>query len=175
MRSYRRRLPHCDAPACSAFVTWRLLDSLPRERSFDSGHLTSGRVFVTWDRLLDTARTGPLYLRRPEIARAGGRRWRVYDRSPGDHAQPRARPVDASGFASGSASQGKGPAARRANQLQGTAGPFWQDEYFDPTVRNGQERRRICRYIEWNPVRAALATSPDQFIWSSAYREDGRG
>ena len=68
MRTYRRRLPHCDAPGCAVFVTWRLRDSLPAERSFEMAHLTSGHAFVTWDRLLDTARSGPMYLRQPEIA-----------------------------------------------------------------------------------------------------------
>ena len=56
------------SPGCAVFVTWRLRDSLPAERSFEMAHLTSGHAFVTWDRLLDTARSGPMYLRQPEIA-----------------------------------------------------------------------------------------------------------
>jgi hypothetical protein len=49
------------------FVTWRLWDSLPRERVFLPEHLSSGKAFVAWDRLLDRARW-PLYLAQPEIA-----------------------------------------------------------------------------------------------------------
>jgi hypothetical protein len=62
-------LPHIDAPGVPTFVTWRLWGSLPAERVFEREHLTSGEAFVAWDRLLDTARSGPLYLRQPDIAR----------------------------------------------------------------------------------------------------------
>ena len=41
---------------------------LPRERTFFRESLTSGEAFVALDRLLDTARSGPLYLRPAEIA-----------------------------------------------------------------------------------------------------------
>lgn len=68
MKRYRRRLPHWDAPGNPEFVTWRLWGSLPRNRTFLPEHLTSGKVFAIWDRLLDNARTGPVYLQQPEIA-----------------------------------------------------------------------------------------------------------
>ncbi len=68
MKIYRRHLPHRDAPGNPVFVTWRLHGSLPPERAFPSERLASGRAFVAWDRLLDAARTGPAYLRQPEIA-----------------------------------------------------------------------------------------------------------
>jgi putative transposase len=68
MRSYRRRLPHIDAAGLPVFLTWRLHGSLAPGRTFEGEHLTSGEAFVAWDRLLDTARTGPLYLRKIEIA-----------------------------------------------------------------------------------------------------------
>jgi len=48
------------------FVTWRLWGSLPQERL--PAHLTSGEAFVALDRLLDTARIGPVYLRQDQIA-----------------------------------------------------------------------------------------------------------
>jgi REP element-mobilizing transposase RayT len=64
----------------------------------------------------------------------------------------------------------KGPAARSANQLLGRAGkPFWQEEYFDRLVRTEKEFSHIRRYIEWNPVTAALAAVPEEFPWSSAF------
>ena len=68
MRTYRRRLPHRDAPGDPVFVTWRLWGSLPKERVFQPEHLSTGEAFVAWDRLLDTARSGPFYLRQPEVA-----------------------------------------------------------------------------------------------------------
>ena len=68
MGFYRRRLPHCHPQGRPLFLTWRLRGSLPPERFFPAGNFSSGKSFVTMDRLLDHARTGPLYLTRPEIA-----------------------------------------------------------------------------------------------------------
>jgi REP element-mobilizing transposase RayT len=53
--------------------------------------------------------------------------------------------------------------------MLGLAGqPFWQDESYDRAVRNEAEFQRIVRYIEWNPVKAGLVTTPEAFPWSSA-------
>jgi REP element-mobilizing transposase RayT len=182
MRSYRRRLPHRDVPGIPVFVTWRLRNSLPPERTFRSEHLSSGRAFVTWDRLLDTARTGPCHLRRPEIAHLVNEQLRqvatngwctleAYVIMP-NHVHVLWTPqVPLSALLH----KVKGPTALRANRLLGASGPFWQDEYFDRIIRNEQEHRRIRRYIEWNPVNAALVASPEDFLWSSAHGETGRG
>jgi hypothetical protein len=53
--------------------------------------------------------------------------------------------------------------------LARTGKPFWQEEYFDRLVRNDAEFAKIRRYIEWNPVVAALAAQPEEFPWSSAF------
>jgi REP element-mobilizing transposase RayT len=59
--------------------------------------------------------------------------------------------------------------AREANRLLGCRGEsFWQDESYDHWVRNCQERDRISRYIEQNPVAAGLAESVEQYEWSTA-------
>ena len=68
MKRYRPRLPHWDIPEAPVFVTWRLWGSLPQERSFLPEHLTSGEAFVALDRLLDSTRMGPVYLRQDKIA-----------------------------------------------------------------------------------------------------------
>lgn len=65
--------------------------------------------------------------------------------------------------------------AREGNRLLGLTGhPFWQDETYDRLVRNETEFERICSYIEMNPVKAGLATSPGEFQWSSARPIDNR-
>jgi len=64
---HTRCLPHLHAVGKAVFITWRLRDSLPAGRDFPSA-TTSGQAFVALDRLLGNARTGPLYLRKPEIA-----------------------------------------------------------------------------------------------------------
>ena len=59
---------------------------------------------------------------------------------------------------------------RAANLLLDRTGlPFWQREFYDHWVRDG-EFERIARYIENNPVKAGLATEPHLFARSSAAR-----
>jgi hypothetical protein len=65
---YDRRLPHWDSVGGRLFVTFRLDGSLPESRVFPPRNLKNGRAFVAMDRLLDAARSGPVYLRRPKIA-----------------------------------------------------------------------------------------------------------
>jgi REP element-mobilizing transposase RayT len=183
MNTYRRRLPHRDAPSVPVFVTWRLCGSLPTGRSFQREHLTSGEAFVAVDRLLDYARTGPTYLRQPEIAgrvanqlrevAAGGlcllHAWVLMPNhvhvlwTPAVSLPELLREV-------------KGPTGRDANLFLGRIGePFWQPEYFDRMVRSDGEFEQTRRYIEWNPVKAGLVTEPGEFPWSSASEVGRRG
>jgi REP element-mobilizing transposase RayT len=64
----------------------------------------------------------------------------------------------------------KGYSARRANVILGRTGqPFWRDESYDHWVRDNDERERIIRYIEHNPVTVGLVSRPEDWPWSSAY------
>ena len=65
---YRRRLPHINETEKPVFLTWRLHGSLPPNRYFAGGTLSSGQAFAALDRLLDEARSGPFHLRQPELA-----------------------------------------------------------------------------------------------------------
>ena len=181
MRNYRRRLPHLDAPGRPVLVTWRLWGSLPRERTFFRESLTSGEAFVALDRLLDTARSGPLYLRQVEVASlvmeqlrqvaADGLCWlHAFVVMPNHVHVLRTPQVTLADLIR----QVKGPTACHANRLLRRAGePFWQQEYFDRIVRSEDEFARIRRYVEWNPVKAALVARPENFPWSSARAEAG--
>jgi REP element-mobilizing transposase RayT len=129
------------------------------------------------DRLLDNARTGPLYLQRPEIAAMMLNAIR-YREEPLRHYQLHAYVVMANHVhllitpfvdVSKLMQSLKRFTARKANEMLGLAGqPFWQDESYDRAVRNEAEFQRIVRYIEWNPVKAGLVTTPEAFPWSSA-------
>jgi hypothetical protein len=57
-------------------------------------------------------------------------------------------------------------AIRILNLPQGTR--FWQPESFDRLIRDETGYRRVRHYIEWNPVKAGLAQSPEDFPFSSA-------
>ena len=64
----RRRLPHFYRTDHPIFITWSLHGSFPPNRAFPTATVTSGEAFAAADRLLDETRTGPAYLRQPEIA-----------------------------------------------------------------------------------------------------------
>ena len=131
------------------------------------------------DRLLDQARTGPMYLGRAEIAqmvvdalRYGQSILRHYELHAfvvmPNHVHVLPTPQVAVPKLLASL---KGITAKRANQIPGLTGrPFWQEESYDHVARDGQEFERIRRYIEENPVGAGLATIATEFQWSSAWR-----
>ncbi len=176
-----RRLPHFSTTGVTMFVTFRLHGSLPRGRSFPPNILTSnGAAFAAIDKLLDTARSGPLALHRPEIAsmvvaaiRAGDTGFKRYHLHAyvvmPNHVHMLVTPSVPSPSWLGPL---KGFTAHEANRILGTEGSrFWQDESYDHLVREG-EFERIRRYIEWNPVKAGLAANPEEFPWSSAAESD---
>jgi putative DNA methylase len=171
-----RRLPHFHSVGQPTFLTWRLHGSLPPGRAFPPA-TTHGQAFVAMDRVLDITRTGPLHLRRSEIAkmvvetlwyhaeRLEHYRLHGYVVMP-NHVHllitPRA-PV------SKLMQSLKRFTAREGNRILGFTGqPFWQDESYDRLVRDEGEFQRIVRYIETNPVNAGLVAMPEEFPWSSA-------
>jgi putative transposase len=176
MRHYERRLPHWDVVGQPLFVTFRLYDSLPTNRVFLPAALTSGKVFVAMDRILDQAATGPQHLSVPEIAdlvvgalRDGDRRFGRYQRHSfavmPNHVHLLVTPLVPSGQWLRTL---KGSTAHEANVvLNRTGNPFWQSESYDHLVR-ADEFDRIRRYIENNPVKAGLVAAPEDFLWSSA-------
>jgi REP element-mobilizing transposase RayT len=63
----------------------------------------------------------------------------------------------------------KAYSAREANRLVGRQGRFWQKESFDRLIRSADQLDRTIRYIEWNPVKAGLASDPKHYRFSSAF------
>jgi len=174
---HQRHLPHWDAIGQPQFVTFRLHGSLPATRVFHRKHVsTSGEAFVTMDRLLDKGATGPLHLKRPDIAQLVVEA--LIDSDLRFHrcklhafvVMPNHVHLLATQLAPFVKwlSPLKGFTANRANQALGHRGnSFWQNESYDHLVRNTEEFLRIQRYIEWNPVIAGLVDKPEQFPWSS--------
>jgi len=63
---------------------------------------------------------------------------------------------------------------RYFNHTYRRTGTLWEGR-FKSCIVNAEEYLLICqRYIELNPVRAGMVTSPDNYIWSS-YRANGLG
>lgn len=137
-----------------------------------------GAAFVAEDRELERAACGPVWLKVPDVAEhvtdtilEGETIRALYDLIAfvvmPNHVHLLIDPIAA---ASRITHCLKGVSARRANQCLGRTGlPFWQDESFDRWVRSPEERKNIVRYIEFNPVRANLASSPQGYRYSSAF------
>jgi len=182
MRYHDRRLPHWDATEQPLFVTFRLPGSLPRSRDFPPIHLSSGQAFVAMDRILDRTVSGPVFLQRPEIARLvlgslrdGQIRFHRYELHAfvimPNHVHLLATPHVTARHWLGPL---KGFTAHEANPDSGLDRPFWQAESYDHlVVRDGPEFERIRGYIEQNPVKAGLAASAEEYLWSSATPAQG--
>jgi REP element-mobilizing transposase RayT len=69
----------------------------------------------------------------------------------------------------------KGFTAKEANRLLGRKGEFWQEDYWDTYMRDGEHEARTRRYIENNPVKAKLVLSPQDWPSSSARFRDAYG
>ncbi len=175
---HERHLPHWDAVGQPQFVTFRLHGSLAEKRVFRREHVaSSGAAFATMDRLLDRGVTGPLHLKRSEIAelvvqalmesdvRFQRCKLHAFAVMP-NHAHLLATQLTPFAHWLGPL---KGFTANRANKALGLSNTsFWQNESYDHLVLNNEEFVRIQRYIELNPVRAGLVERPEQFRWSSA-------
>ena len=125
------------------------------------------------DGLLDAARSGPRHLSIPRVAglvneciRFGGVRdydlhaWVVMPNHVHLLITPR---TEVSGFIR----RLKGFTARQANALLDRTGQaFWQEESYDHLVRTPKEFSRIEGYIFNNPVKAGLARSAEEYLWS---------
>jgi putative transposase len=179
MTFYRRHLPHWQQPGQDLFITWRLFGSLPAKFRPPAKVETNGQQFVSFDRELDRARSGPLWLKEPTVAEVAFRelrdahlerklfRLRAYVLMA-NHIHILVEPLAP---LSKITHQIKGATAYRANRvLSRIHQRFWQDESFDHWVRNAAEGEKIRRYIENNPVVAGLVARPEDWPWSSASR-----
>lgn len=167
----RRRLPHWIPDDVPIFVTWRVVGSYPRHRPAEP------LAFLKQDEAQDRDPIGPLWLRDPGIAKMivdalrYGEKRNLY-RLHAFVVMPNHVHVLWTPLTNHSKIMDwlKGATARRANRILGRRGQFWQDESFDHWTRNVREFENVCAYIEYNPVSAGLATSVEEWPWSSASR-----
>jgi putative transposase len=127
------------------------------------------------DRILDNARTGPLFLREPRVADLvtqaildGESKFARYELHAyvvmANHVHMLATPRVAATKWLGPL---KGFTAHEANRMLDRHGKFGQDESYDHLVRSDIEFGKVCGYIERNPIAAGLVATPDAFRWSS--------
>ena len=156
MPNYRRHLPHWQPDGAELFVTWRLYGSKPGEHSIGPHWMQDPRIAdCVMETLIESEQAW-------KLCRLSA--WVVMP----NHVHALLRPVEK---LSKVLLVIKSASARRANRLLERSGQrFWQDESFDRWIRDQHERNQIIRYIEWNPVKAALVAEPENWPWSSASR-----
>ncbi len=176
----RRRLPHWVPDDVPVFVTFRLAGSLPnRVCACAVKQATGGARFVAADSELDRAALGPVWLRDTRVADmmidalqhgASVKRWyllHAFVIMP-NHVHlvwtpSRSMTCVLRWF--------KSATAKRAKRLLGlSVKAFWQEESYDHWIRTEQELQKTIRYVEWNPVKAGLVRSVEEWRWSSAHR-----
>jgi putative transposase len=181
----RGYLPHFDAPYVTQFVTFMLRDAFPvtRRRELE-GILNESQESARRRKLeleLDRGH-GECWLRRPALASLvertlrenDGRKyqllaWVVMTNHVHLVVDVRATPL------SKLLNLWKGASSRAANQALGRSGRFWEREYFDTLIRDGDHLKRAVRYTENNPVKAGFAAEPGTWRWGSARWRDEFG
>jgi REP element-mobilizing transposase RayT len=155
------------------FITFCLAGSVPRNYSF-APQLTTQALSLL-DKRLEQNRIGPLWLRFPQVAdfvcneirRADGDLYQLHAWviMP-NHVHLLITPLISVPRIMNLL---KGRTARGCNQILGRTGQtFWQREYYDHCPREQSDFEALRAYVESNPVRAHLASRPEDYLWSSA-------
>lgn len=196
----RGYLPHVKREGATYFVTMRLADSMPRDvlLRFEAEKAEKVRAVrksenrsallreVTRhhhrniERYLDSG-VGGRHLRRPEIAKLvsdaikffGEQRYQIIEWvvMP-NHAHVVVWPLP--NFLLGDiVGSWKKFTGRRANEILGLSGSFWQPESWDHWIRDDEEMKRIRSYTRRNPVIAGLCKTPEEWRWGSAWGGNG--
>ena len=195
---FRGQLPHLKRQGALYFVTMRLGDSLPsgeiarlkQERDFVLKQSRAAKRPLTWheeqqllawfcdqvEALLDAGK-GACWLSEPRVAqlvatalnyfagqRYDVRSWVIMPNHVHVVIWPR------SGYTLSTILHSwKSFTSKEANKILCRAGErFWQQESFDHWIRDDDERYRLIKYVENNPVKAHLCRSPEDWRWSSA-------
>jgi hypothetical protein len=59
----------------------------------------------------------------------------------------------------------KGASVHRINRALIRTGKLWQRESFDHILRSNEKLEQVREYICMNPVKAGLASRPDEYPW----------
>jgi len=65
----------------------------------------------------------------------------------------------------------KGGSAVEINRYLGESGTLWHREYYDRLVRDENHHYKCSGYIRLNPVKAGLCEKPEDWEFSSAWKE----
>lgn len=178
----RGYLPHCDEPNITQFVTFHLADSFPEhfrlEWEFFWKIEDRQKRLAELEEYLDRGR-GECHLRKLEIAQLvedalrffHGKRYdlRAWVVMPNHvHVLFKVGAIPMAGIVG----SWKKYTAQKANRKLGRCGEFWQADYWDTYMRDGEHELETRKYIENNPVKADLVHDLQAWPWSSARFRD---
>ncbi|MGB9623961.1 MAG: REP-associated tyrosine transposase [Phycisphaerae bacterium] len=179
----RGYLPHWEAGQRPQAVTFRLADSLPvallEAWEAELKALPEGRRDARRRERMEDALDqglGACILRRPEIARIvedallrfDGSRYQLHAWTiMPNHVHVLFTPLHDYSLSSILHSW-KSFTAKQINRVLGTTGKVWQEEYFDRMIRDHAHWINSLAYIDANPVKADLCSSPEQWPFGSA-------
>lgn len=180
----KNRLPHWQQDEATFFVTWRLADSIPKEK-MDEWFVEKNKWLEEnsqpWDEkteaeyhsifsaemesMMDSGH-GKCVLRKPEcldvLVNVFGKYEGVHFLTHGMVIMPNHVHVLftlAEGVRLEKVVQGwKRVSAIGINRVVGTQGNLWQKDYFDRMIRDWKHMARMARYIRKNPLKAKLRT-----------------
>ena len=180
----RGYLPHCDAPGILQAITYRLADSLPKEArdriKRDVRNFPEARRSQEWrnriDQILD-AGYGSSLLKHPECASIVAEAFRFFDGKRYDliawvimpnHVHLVIRQYD--GWPLGGLLRSwKGFTTKKIKEALADT-PFllqdvWQRGYWDRRIRDERHFAAALRYMAYNPVKAGLVITPEEWPW----------
>jgi REP element-mobilizing transposase RayT len=153
-----------------------LVDTGGREEKDKINELRK-RYFVRFDKLLDTARQGPGWLRNAEVAEVvldaihyrDGREYELLAYCIMPNHVHLVMTLERNSVSLYRVLQSlKRFTAREANKILFRAGAFWQHESYDHVVRDGKELVRVIAYVLGNPEKAGLVDQWKSWRWSYA-------
>jgi REP element-mobilizing transposase RayT len=173
----RGTLPHLYKDGCTTFVTFCLIDAVPKKaeqrRRLRGDDDRSRHVALQSEPMLDS---GSMILRRSELAEIVERALAHFQGQRYDlhawvvmpnHVHAVLTPYDGHGVARILHSW-KSFTATAINRCIGRTGQLWQHESFDHLVRDQESLVRLVCYVEENPVAAGLCQHPEEWPFSSA-------
>jgi REP element-mobilizing transposase RayT len=181
----RGRLPHWEKEGATYFITFRLVDSLPksvldrieserkaivttanqlrRALSADERKKIQRLSTPIIEEFLDNG-AGPCHFRNPIIAKEMADTLRYFDQKRyrlfawcimPNHVHVVVRLFPLENLAAVVHSW-KSFSAKQANRILGAHGAFWQREHYDHLIRGEEEFERAIRYVAENPAKANL-------------------
>ncbi len=192
IRVTRHNLPHWQQPGAAYFVTWRMADSIPvevlreweaerdvwllyhqlplsEEDEAEFHRLFSSRI----DRYLDDGH-GSCVLRRPELREIISESFGFFEGVRYEQLSRVIMPnhvhtcfvLHPDWLLEKVLYSWKRRTSGVINERFGTSGQFWQHDYFDRLIRDGQHLRNVIRYIRRNPGKARLREG-EYTLWES--------